>query len=156
MKIIKYFSLKQSWHTPVTWLNGLALLTIFQLTSNWIFWSSNVQMYLDNAVAFLGFLVLKLDLWFRHLSLKLVAVSPMYVSVFPSPLLIVAWYTTPSCKHFPSTGHSFPLLQLQYFSINCGPWLFLYSLKIFELCPLIVLARLGHSRILELFFLLYI
>ena len=114
LKIIKYFPLVQSWHTPVTWLKGLALLTVFQLTSYLISWSSNAQMCLDNAVAFLGFLVLKFDLWLRHLSLKLVAVRPMYVSVCLSPLLIVAWYTTPICRHFPSTGHSFLFLQFLF------------------------------------------
>ena len=130
LKIMKYFSLLHRWHTPVTWLKGLARLTIFQLTSYSMVLSSNCQICLDKAVAFLGFLVLKFEIWFRHLSLKLVAVNPMYVSTTPSPLLSVAWYTTPSVRHFPSTGHTY-FLQLHSFFFSASPFSFLELFRIF-------------------------
>ena len=138
---MKYFSLVHKLQTPVAWLKGLALLTIAQLTSCCMFSSSKFQIYFDKAVAFLGFLVLKLDVWLRHLALKLVAVNPMYVSVTPSPLLIVAWYTTDSVKHLFCTGHSLAFLQSHSFLFTSSPCMVFASLKSLELCPLMVLAK---------------
>ena len=92
--ILKYFSLTHKWHTFVTWLKGLALLTIFQLTSYPIFWSCSFQMCFDNVVEFLGFLVLKLDSWFLNLSVKGGSESPMYVSTLSSFVVTVAGYIT--------------------------------------------------------------
>ena len=77
LKIIKNFSLVHRLQLLVTGLKGLARLTIFQPISYCMFWSSSSQIYFESFVEFLGFLVLKLDLWFLHLSLKLVAVNPM-------------------------------------------------------------------------------
>jgi hypothetical protein len=120
LKIIKYFSLVHNWHTFVTWLKGLALLTIFQLTSYPIFWSCSLQICFDKVVEFFGFLVLKLDLRFLNLSLKGGSESPMYVSTLSSSLVTVAWYTTPDCKHFPWTGHSFFTLHIYSIYIYIG------------------------------------
>ena len=79
-----------------------------------------------------------------HLSLNLLDVNPVYVSAsLLSPLVTVAWYTTPSTWQAPPTGHvGTPPLQLHP-GVGCcsSPWL-----AIWLLCLLIAWPILGMQQ----------
>ena len=82
---------------------------------NGLFFSFNVQMYLDSSVSFLRLQCLNEVRWFLYRSLKFVA-NPTYVSVTDGSVVTVAWYTTLVCKHFPFSGQSGFFLQLHSFT----------------------------------------
>ena len=80
------------------------------------------------------------DLWPYQRCLKVCSVLPMYVFVVLF-VVIVALYTTASCKQFPSRGHSVCLWQLHVLLFVVVA-LFLLA-RIFLLCPDIIVPMFG-------------
>ena len=112
LKTIKCFSLVQRLHTPVVGENGAARPNILYLIWYCFFSSFNFQICIDRVVEFRLFSCLKSELWFKYLVLNIGAVSPTYLLVSPSSVLIVAWYTTFLAVHLSGRGHSVGWSQL--------------------------------------------
>ena len=116
LKMMQNFSLRHRLHLFVAGLKLVLLDKIFQDTLCLIFCFFNFQTYLLRLVPFLFSLFIS---WVcsYNLSLKGLAVSPVYVSVMLlSSLTAVAWHT-------PSTGHvAGPFLQLHPGGVGSG-WL---------------------------------
>ena len=128
---ISIFSKLQVLHTLHMFFNSPILCIIFHFNSQCILLLFNLQMYLDSSVPLLPSFLISLICPY-HLFLKVPPVDPMYslTSVFE---VIVALYTTFSCKHLPFNGQEFLLRQLHMLL----SWSFLlFSLFSIFLCGL--------------------
>ena len=139
----------QSAHKLVTGENGWARSKSFHLTSHSIPSSLSSHSFWLREVSVQYFLCLNDFLWFPRRSLNVVDVSPIYVCVWSIVWvveggsrgvgMIVAWYTSLSVRHFPSSGQFSFFLQLHVLTAG-GASEFLIT---FELCEEIILLIFG-------------
>ena len=80
---------------------------------------------------------LKVCSWTANLFLNSVELKPMYVLVFESGNLTVAWYIISEFRHFLSRGHSLSLVQLHDLFSGSG------GLRTFVFLAAMIFSMLG-------------
>ena len=117
-----YFSARQRLHRLVFGEYGLAFSTMLHVMVYLRLAFFNSHMCSLKDVADCLCCSRKLELCWLYLVLNWFSVIPMYVSIILfCSCTTVAWYTTPSWRHLPLSGHALLSLQLHdFFFSSCS------------------------------------